>query len=129
VKELRPPHRNAAAISKSHLCISIDFACAGLHFEDGGAKAPAKEGKGRRWSACGAVTTVTKHGMAREHRSVHMCKSPEWWRGWEGGWGIGTHFAKVGVLFFVTGVARCLGRSLCHLFPLLLFFLLQTSAR
>lgn len=38
--------------------------------------------------------------------------------------GIGTHFAKVGVLFFVTGVARCLCRSLCHLFSLLLFFYL-----
>ena len=61
VKELRPPHRNAAAISKSHLCISIDFACAGLHFEDGGAEAPAKEG--------GAVTTVTKHGTRAQKRT------------------------------------------------------------
>jgi hypothetical protein len=51
-----------------------------------------------------------------------MSKSPEWWSGWERGWGIGTHFAKVGVLFFVTGIARCLCRSLCHLFPLLLLF-------
>ena len=71
VKELRPPHRSAAAISKSHLCISIDFACAGLHFEEGGAKAPAKEGKGRRWCACGAVTTVTKHGK-RAQELTHV---------------------------------------------------------
>ena len=61
VKELRPPHRSAAAISKSHLCISIDFACAGLHFEDGGAEAPAKEGD--------AVTTVTKHGTRAQKRT------------------------------------------------------------
>jgi hypothetical protein len=60
------------------------------------------------------------HQAWQESTGAHTCVSRR--NDGEGGWedGIVTHFANVGVSFFVTGVPRCLCCSLCHLFPLLL---------